>query len=495
MGCQTKTLKMIALTVLLSSCSGFKSEPESPDLWSTLSTKPIWFAEEPKFKSVDEEGNIEPHLFFDTEPRINDSDKTLYFIATTPSGSRTAYDYDVVSGHRFGRTLYCDQSDSWGKYRGTIYTPPYTEGLVPRMLDQLGKPQKIVVFGNDEFYREGHVQASHQVRVVGGVVEQVCHEGSCLGRNNWDSRMVLVAVDFHDPRFRDVTNIDELKDRTDWDYFKAFIQNSLGRNSAGETDVPAVRVTGEIKPGFALKFSTSFSHIFTMAELRKIRSSCIKLYDYAWENFGTLKASQKEATTIDELKAKIKEQDKLKNSGVKTYGKEFKAFHAKYGKEFLTCTDFVKYSGISENVEKHWFIGQIAGFYKLERLGHYFNCNQRLWQENPYLPNSNRREFDSYSQIQKCTDEDLDMAMSQMMTYMNSLRLSGKEFYRYVEYDDTSFGTHQKLYSWVNVEAKTMGCLDPKISKKLVQFSVFPDDVKWINRSNINEKKKFGIIY
>ncbi|MFZ4715601.1 MAG: hypothetical protein ACOYL6_17895 [Bacteriovoracaceae bacterium] len=498
MGCQTKIwsslLFFFTLSFFYTGCSSKKNL--GPDHWATVHTTPVWFAEDAKLRNTDRDGNVEPHLFFDSEPKISFEDHTLFFIVTTPAKSTVAFDYDILSGHRYGKYLYCDQNDSWGKYSGTITTPPYTEGIVPQMLDQLGKPQKILVFGNEKFYQDDFLKASHQVRVVGGVVEQVCHEGTCIGRNTWESRMVLLAVDPHDTSYSDVTNIDELKEKINWEYFKAFLQNAIGRNSAGENDVPAVRVTGEIKPVFAMKFASSFSHVFNFPELRKIRTSCLKLYDYVWQTFGSLKHSEKKVNNLYDLKEKIIEQEKLKISGdFRTFGSEFRNFHAKYGKEFQTCTDFVKTPHLQEDPAKHWFFTLLAGFYKLERLGHVYNCNQRVWQENPFIGNSNKREYDPAQTIVRCTDEDLDLSMGQLVTYMNSLRMSGKEFYRYIEYDDTSFGTHERLHSWVNVETKNLGCKDQNLAKKLTQIEIFPEDVKWINRSNIHEKKLWGIIY
>ena len=39
-------------------------------------------------------------------------------------------------------------------YSWKIYLPPFTVGFVPRMLDQLGKPQKVIVFGQAESFQK-----------------------------------------------------------------------------------------------------------------------------------------------------------------------------------------------------------------------------------------------------------------------------------------------------------------------------------------------------
>lgn len=499
MSCQLKIIFFFILS-LLWSCSSHQDEGKdfetSTTNWSASLIKPKWFAEDKNFSFKDKDGSIHTHLFFDGAPNTNYDQKTINFIVVTPAGSQVAYDYDLLTGQRFGRYLFCRQKDVWESYRPWLELPPYTEGLVPRMLDQVGKPQKIYVFGSEDYYSSLDLKALHEVRVVGAIVEQVCHEGNCSGKNNWESRLVLIAVDTHDSSFEDVHSIEDLKEAVDWNKAKAFMQNAYGRNLYGEKDSPAIRVTGEIKPGFALKFATSFSHTFGDDDLSKIKRSCLKLYDHVWNSFGKIKPQEKEASSIEELKAKIRALDQKKQAGALiTFGSEFKKFHQKYANEFLTCSDVVDYQMIESDKEKHWFFALLTGFYRLERLGNVFDCKQKMWQLNPFIPNTNRREKDSTKLIQDCTDEDIDTAFAQITNYMNSLKQSGREYYRYVEYDNSSFGTHDKFYSWVNVSHKRLGCEDQKLVKKMFDFEVFPHDIQWTNRSNISEKKRFGIIY
>ncbi len=81
---------------------------------------------------------------------------------------------------------------------------------------------------------------------------------------------------------------------------------------------------------------------------------------------------------------------------------------------------------------------------------------------------------------------DLDVASGQRY-YSHS--------YKFVDYDNHSFGTHQKIYSWVKVKSRRFNCTEdpnPKIAKGI---KVFPDDVSWKTRhftDIVNEKK---IIY
>ena len=87
------------------------------------------------------------------------------------------------------------QTDIWKNYRGVIFRPPYTEGVIPRVLDQLGKPQRIYVFGSEEYYKNQTRVLANKVRVVGGVIEQFCTKAPCTKKNTWQSKMILLAVD------------------------------------------------------------------------------------------------------------------------------------------------------------------------------------------------------------------------------------------------------------------------------------------------------------
>ena len=68
-------------------------------------------------------------------------------------------------------------------------------------------------------------------------------------------------------------------------------------------------------------------------------------------------------------------------------------------------------------------------------------------------------------------------------------------FYKFLDYDNHIFGTHQKIYSWVKVKSKYYDChLDPNPEIKK-EIKVFPDDVTWKARYIKDVADELKIIY
>src|SRR5690606_2044505 len=105
----------------------------------------------------------------------------------------------------FGHS-FCKQDDIW-KTSETVYRPSFSVALIPKALDQLGLNQKVIVFSKrKEFIKEDR-SFPKQVRLVGSYIEQLCPSGNCLGKNNWLSRLVFLAVDQQDEFYQDVTDL------------------------------------------------------------------------------------------------------------------------------------------------------------------------------------------------------------------------------------------------------------------------------------------------
>ena len=189
-----------------------------------------WFKQPKKFSLEGDNGEVPKHFFFDVNPDISMEKKTLNFVVSTPQGSPYAYEIDLVSGQHFMNHEYCETSDAWDIFQAKVEKPPYTIAIVPRVFDQLGEPQKIIVFGSEKYYQENFKTNFFDGRIIGGFIEQVCQKGACLEQNQWNSRLVLIAVEPNNDKFSKVNNIDELKTIVDWPEVKAFAENGqIGR--------------------------------------------------------------------------------------------------------------------------------------------------------------------------------------------------------------------------------------------------------------------------
>ena len=84
---------------------------------------------------------------------------------------------------------------------------------------------------------------------------------------------------------------------------------------------------------------------------------------------------------------------------------------------------------------------------KLREMGYYYQCTKRRWRSNPFKFYG-KRTYDFEKELQKCSSEELDESFPRAIDAMAQLRNLGREYYRYIDYDNHSFGTHEKLFSW-----------------------------------------------
>ena len=137
--CQLKTLILVGL--LLNSCSlRKKTEVEAGNI-----PEAKWFSANQEHALEDNSG-AKKHLFFDAASTINWSEGTVKFVALTVADSKLSYMLDLASGQPLAKHEYCEQKDIFGDYRGKVNRPSYVQGFIPKVLDQMGEPQKIIYF-------------------------------------------------------------------------------------------------------------------------------------------------------------------------------------------------------------------------------------------------------------------------------------------------------------------------------------------------------------
>lgn len=460
---EAKTLKKILVHQNLDSRKHgekIRSALRNKVRWTHFYARPRWFVGDKKYASTDQSGKVLAHPYFDLDPHVNTRQRTLNFFVVTPEDSSISYDFDLVSGRKFKKYFFCEQDDVWEKYGGSISNPPYTKGIVPRVLDDMGRPQEIIVFGRKGYYNQDHGVVGHKVRVVGGMVEQVCDGTPCQRSTQVNNRMILVAIDPVDDDFKDVYFIHQLKKKVDWEYVMAFLQNSNGKNYRDEKFYPAFRVVGEIKPRHALKFSRAYHHVFTPKELTHLKKSCTKLYDFTWKYLGK------------------NQTEKIKGKSPSNFTKRFQYFYRRFGKRFQTCTDFVRSSNINIDPERHWFFAHLTAFFKLQRLGYVYSCKNKSWSSNPKKSNG-KRYYDPPQIIGSCGHRSMNMAFEQSILMFSQLKKMLREHYYYKEYDNGIGGTHQKIYSWVRSNSKRLDCSEEDLAKNDQGQFIFPGDVEW----------------
>ncbi|MFT6070182.1 MAG: hypothetical protein ACJAT2_001965 [Bacteriovoracaceae bacterium] len=515
--CQLKTIKLsvlIGLMFFLTSCGTKKSAIVK------VKATPVWFKSEPRFSMRDQTGSPLVHPFFDLAPFGSEKDNSINFFVTTPIESKHYYDIDLPSGRLYRKFSYCEQSDIWGRYEGDVHRPKFAIGVVPRVLDQLGKPQKIMVFGNKKYFGnfDKMARSSQRAKVIGGVIHQFCEKYPCKTRDNWLSSLVLIGVNAEDPRYSRINSLSQLKKKANWNYFKAFMENAFGRTKNGPFETPAYRMVGEVPAKEALRFALKKGHLFKFEEMRKMRESCHKLYDYLWEGSKVVRKVRKEtqkmskeqkkkddylfviesktssaAPTIEkrfsnqEVLRKNKSQEELEFRRNKKKYEDFSTFffnfYDNYVDRYKTCMKFVKPSSLTLDSDRHWYFSFINGFMNLENANFIYRCNKRGWVENSKLSNG-KRIFD-FKARRNCAESSLDFAFDQVVTVNTGLKRSSKPYYRFIEYDYGVGGTHQKVQSWVKEDGKLISCSETEDKEARIEFEknnpsrVFPIDLQW----------------
>ena len=442
-----------------------------------------------KWFSANKEHSIEgpdskpvPHLFFDVSPDFVSSNRSANVIITTPYRSPHAYGMDLPSGQRYFIHSYCEQKDVWKKQGGTYSRPDFSIGYLPRVLDQLGDPHKVIVFGDVKRER-GLLDTNHaRVRMVGAYVEQICMEGNCVGKNTWLSRLVFVAVDADDRSFDHIASLKAFKREVKWDKIKTQLENMDGRNPIGQFVSPAIRVRPLIGFSEAFSYFKKRSIYFTPKELVKVQSSCHMLYEKFWTDVGEIRPEDRRTTSKDEFAAKLRlrEEIRLQKKPV-GFAARLRIFVKKYFNEMKTCEKFVYHGNINQNPDKFWFLSYMGFFFRLHQDGYYYDCGRNIWEKN-YLTEDAKPYYDLVSGIDGCSDKNMDLAVKSMAELVRSENLNQTRKFRFVDYDTHAFGSHRKLYSWTKFKLGKFECFDDPNGVIQSKLRYAPEDTPWIDR-------------
>ncbi len=492
--CQLKSLALLML-IIFNGCSWLRQpQPKTPhELLSIFS--PQWFSDNPNHALIDLHGKPQPPLFFDVTPEISRSDRFVNAIITTQERSPYAYQLDLRSGQRYYSHSYCSQSDIWNNYKGTIKRPQFSLGIIPRILDQTGEPQKIIIFGGQDHFVRSVDHNDVRVKMVGAYVEQSCPSGNCLGKNNWLSRLVFVAIDPEDEKWASFESKETFLKEIDWEQMKAILENVDGRNKMGDQSYPAIRVGQLLNFNEAMEHFKKHSIYLSEKETKKIQSGCFALYDKLWKDVGESRPEDQPAKTIEELKAKIKLKELLRKQKFPIgFAARFLVFTKKYLKEFNTCDKFVYHGNVNQDSDVFWFLNYVTMFYRLNHDGYYFDCNQKTWQKN-MLKSDGRYTHDLKTELAECKERELDLAMDYMQNFLIGLKASETTYYKFLDYDNHTFGTHKKLYSWVKMRANKFDCSQDPNEAIRKEIRVFPDDISWKERDLKDIEDEMKIIY
>lgn len=410
------------------------------------------------------------HPFFDIIPDIDFTHKQIDVVITNFAGDDNRYDFDIVSGQKYYLRKSCSEKDVWKSYKGTIDLAPYHEGFVPRLLDQTKKPLKVIVYSNrlkkEEYLStidglQGYSNSIllTKVRLVGGVIEQMCPNYPCDEPSKWTSRLVLLGVDVLDESLKNVYSFKNLSETVDYQYQKAFIENGQGRIIIDDIEYPGIKTYGQILPNDAMKFAIEKGHLFSNKEIINLRNTCEAMY------------------------LKMTEERKKIYDGDIDFVKYFSDFIKNDAANFFTCSEFVKFPEVTYDAATHWYFEFYKSFVVLNKMNFVYDCATRTWLRN-YRVGNGKLALDQNKELLYCKNKSLNESFDRGVSLLSSLQKGSGEFYKYIEYDSGKDKTGNKIYAWVKSSGLKLTC-----EKNKDAFTLFPQDVVWPETPQSNEVK------
>lgn len=475
--CQLKTVTSLLILVLLTGCSQKTFMPALQESNLLSRVKPNWFTKNSKHSIESSEKEPLAHRFFDESPSISRSNYSLNFIPLNIENDPNYYGFDLQTGRRFFITPFCSKKDAWKNIDDTIKELPFTVGIVPRFVDQLGYPQKIVVFGGKEVF-QGKGVKSYRVQVVGGYVENLCIKGRCLDKGEWISHLVLVAV-FKDNQLK-VSSVDELRQKLNWKKYKAYLENAFGQHKVAKKKYAAIQAGNLLPAENVMKHFVHNSLYFSSSKMNQLQNRCFALYEKAWEDVGKVTEFEQQVTSKDDLKKRLQaleEARKFNVSGI-YFNQRLARFLKQYEKELYTCARYVYAGNLLENREKFWFLKQLNLITRMHNEGFYYDCFQKAWR----VSHDRHMTKGPYDKLYKCSNESINFAFKSLKAFLNKIKNQHHFYYRFIEYDDSVYGTEEKVYNWVRVFQKDHSCSKEVKMKVNKHELTYPRNYQWEER-------------
>lgn len=430
---------------------------------------PNWHKLPPRFSNLDEKDRPVVHPFFDVNPLISQmsdqEEKNLFirYIVTTPEGSKSQYGMDLYSGKLYRQRLYCSQDDIWDNYRADLMTPNFTQGIVPRVLDENGKPMQIIIIGDKNIIEPFKHEPKYfdEVKVIGSVILENCESYPCDQAYKWKPSQILFGINARESSVLGKNSFTKLKLQTDWNYAKGMLTNMHGYHRLGGKTFPAYRISKELNMKDTLAYFKKTATVFDdkkMSEMQIFRESCMKLYDEMW--------------------AEVQKIRNIKTGQADQFLSYFQKFYKTKSEEYYQCQKWVRPGTIVDDPQRLWYFSYIHAFTLLEKNGFFYNCSDNSWAYNPMVDDK-KRYIDQNVELVRCKAKNFAQSFDRAINGMSLMRNQINRSFRFIEYDTRTGGSHQKIYGWVEYPIQNYGCKDEAKKPSQVPIDIFPQDVVW----------------
>jgi len=438
---------LIFLSLILISC-GSKSSKSTNKINKfpvPSKAKVSWFKMPNRFHEKPEELSSDIHPFFDLKPFWDFNKGTVNFYKLNNIGDKSIYNLDLISGKKYQDKELCYRKDFWAKKLSFNNKTKFVYGIIPRSLNSLQLPLEVIVLGRQKyFYTSSEYSVSQKIKILGALTFQECKSTNCIKSQKWNQREVLIGANIFDPKFTNINNINDLRKSKTIVKISNYIESISGGVKRDTVLLPTSRVLSVISKKNILTRLQNKNKIFKFNEIIGMKKNCLYLYDYLWNEINKSKKIEK----------------------------TFSKIYTKHLNSFKLCTQYVSYANINDNQKRFWFFTYFANIVNLSKIGIEYNCKQNYWDYDGLLKKEG---------FKSCTYGKLDQAMRYAPNVNKNLSSKFQTHYRFITYDNSQYGTHQKLYSWVKNNGKKLNC----IHRKNVKSDIFPIDVNLDNLKDL----------
>jgi hypothetical protein len=422
------------------------------------------------------------HLTLDLNFELNEKTRIIKYLLTTPEFSSSRFQIDLRSGRYFEEQKICDQRIDFEDKSHVFTKTNFSLGVVPGILDQRAKPQRIVILGSANFHKEKPLQSQFKARIIGGFVEKSCNKGDCFKTGEWVSSLVLVGVQPSFEKYLEINNIAQLGEEN-LNQFKMDLTYLNGQNQAFGNLIPSLDISKFIDAKTVMSYMKN-NHIFLgKKRMSKIKRNCKILYNKMWNEIGARNSFEQDIENLNsnEKSSQLSYKELLDNTSRFKRNLFYQRFRAKFRyfqKSFNKCIKYITPSSIKLEEKRGWFFTYYTAINFLVNKGHNFDCSDNNWKKNLIKNNDNLSTILTFG---GCQAGSIDLAFKKAPIYLTDLANNNENYYYYRKEESTPFGTKNTINDWVEYNIKQLTCVQTQ--EELNKNYSFPTNITWKARA------------
>ncbi len=480
-----KTMRISLCFFFVFSCSQYKDNSTSDDLFmggamSLSQITPKWFAvgEGSDFSSANRLSPV--HKFYDVDLNEQRRSQLVRVMVTTPLSSQFLYGVHIASGQFYQKNAFCEADDGLESNSDTLIKAPVSFGILPKVINHLGEAQRIMIFGKNKQLEKYRTDQFFETRIIGAFIEHFCPFGNCANSQRWRSNVILVGIIENNEKFKAIENIYDLRQTQEWKKVENFLLYSRGYNQVFKKRYHAYRI-GAIMPKVqAWRYLEEKAKRLKWSDLKQMRKSCQKIYNYLWEKVYQDSAVELKLKSLSRAQQDLLRQSQNFKKGTFFY-QRFTASFNKFYDQYGVCTKYISFSEIEKNPQKHWFLTYYTALHLVHKLGYTYNCESNQWFETTKDKQNKKGKF-----FKNCLSENIDQAFASAPKLLEKRARKKMTSYEYISMSKSFDGRRTRIESWVEKTSVVGKCFIKNDNQQLP----FYDAVMWEPKSVLKKSTK-----